>query len=109
MVRDGLHQGCHHVFPIDQGEHDDGQSASGAKRKGLRSWQCRGFERGPGREFDAGLAEQNGHGHFELGYLDVERFNFVLLEIHFAAEALDFVLEPEDVSKRVPGFFGPSP
>ena len=31
-VHDGLHHGCHHVLPIDQGEHDDGQSASGASR-----------------------------------------------------------------------------
>ena len=42
VVHDGLHHGCHHVFPIDQGEHDDGQSASGAKRKGLRSGNAGG-------------------------------------------------------------------
>lgn len=44
----------------------------------------------------------------ELGHLDVERFEFGLLEIDFAAKDLNFVLKAEDITKRVPGFFGPS-
>lgn len=74
----------------------------------LRSRQRRRSEGGFGWEFHASLAQENGDGHFELGHLDIERFDFGLLEIDFAAEGLNFVLKAEDITKRVPGFFGPS-